>query len=570
MSTPLPPDASNDSQLLRAEEACVPFDPNGDAFVQTQAQWAQAPEYPLALRLITGPSGSGKTRLALELCERLETQGWTVGFMQSDCDIAQAQALGRQIWQAKRNYCIVVDDAQTHQPTLLALLKTVLGNREASGDQVLVRVLLLARDAGAWWSLLADHDPACQALLRSASCSGPFPLPTLYASAADRLKAYQRALHTFAARLNTTAPDHPPALEDALFGHPLSIQMAALLALRGVPALRADALADATVTQARQHWATDAALLLALATLSDGITSDRDIEPIWRALGGDKAELKSLFRTLSGLTPGQHGLQRLRPKQMGDALVAQILQGDQGAHVLDALLAKGDARVHHHSLAVVARLLAQHPALDTLLEDALSRHFVACADALVAVCTEESPSPLPACAERAFLRLPKQQRWQLAGNLASKVGFNLPPLLGLKTRLCQEAVDKARQKLNPSKPESMADCAAALQHHSLALHCNGAPAAALQAAQDAVHLRQQLAQINPERFEPDWAASLFTHANRLADLGLHAQAVAAAQQSLAVYQGLTHNKPGRYEEAQERVQIACTQWQDVPPNGKPF
>ncbi len=115
----------------------------------------------------------------------------------------------------------------------------------------------------------------------------------------------------------------------------------------------------------------------------------------------------------------------------------------------------------------------------------------------------------------------------------------------------------------------MADCAAALQHHSLALHCNGAHAAALQAAQDAVPLRQQLAQINPERFEPDWAASLFTQANRLADLGLYDQAVAAAQQSLALYQGLAQTKPGRYEEAQEQVHTACTQWQDMPVNAKP-
>ena len=576
MSTPSSPDASNDSQLLRAEEACVAFDPNGEAFVQTQAQWAQAREYPLALRLITGPSGSGKTRLALELCERLEAQGWTVGFMQSGCDIAQAQALGRQIWQAQRNYCIVVDDAQTHQATLLALLKTVLANREASGDQVLVRVLLLARDAGAWWSRLADHDPACQALLRSASCSGPLPLPTLYANAADRLKAYQLALHTFAARLNSTATDHPPALDEALFGHPLYIQMAALLTLRGVQALRAEALADALVTQARQHWAKDAALLMALATLSGGIASDRDIEPIWRALDGDKAQLKTLFRRLTAMSPGQHGLQRLRPKLIGDALVAQTLQGDQGARVLDALLSKGDAHVHHNSLAVVARLLAQNPtqspSLATLLEDALSRHWVVCAEALVAVCIEESPSPLPQCAERAFLRLPKQQRGQLAGSLANKIGFDIPPLLGLKTLLCQEALDKARQKLNPSKPESMADCASALQHHSLALHYTCAHAAALDAAQGAATMRQQLAQVNPERFEPDWAASLFSYANRLAEQGMTGEAEAAAQQSFAVYQRLVQSKPGRYEEALECVRTACASWQEasnITPNDTP-
>jgi hypothetical protein len=565
MSTPFSPDSSNDSQLLRAEEACVAFDPTREAFVQAQLEWAHASEYPLAVRLVTGASGSGKTRMALALCERLEAQGWSVGFMQSSCDIPQAQAMGRQIWQAVGPCCIVVDDAQAHQPTVLALLQTVLANREASRGQVAVRVLLLARDAGAWWGLLADQDAACQTLLRSPACSGPVPLPMLHASAAERIKAYHLALHTFAERLNTAAiaSDPQTALDEALFGNPLHIQMAALLALRGVKTPPAQALADALVTQLRQNWGEESTLLTALATLSGGIASDRDIEPIWRALDGDKAQLKTLFRRLTAMSPGQHGLQRLRPKLMGDALVAQTLQGDQGARVLDALLARGDAHMHHNSLAVVARVLAQHPALNTLLEDALSRHWVACAEALVAVCIEESPSPLPQCAERAFLRLPKQQRWQLAGSLANKIGFDVAPLLGLKTLLCQEALNKARQKLNPSKPESMADCASALQHHSLALHYNGAHAAALDAAQEAAAMGQQLAQINPERFEPDWAASLFSYANRLAEQGMTGEAEAAAQQSFAVYQRLVQSKPGRYEEALEGVRGACALWQEA-------
>jgi hypothetical protein len=170
------------------------------------------------------------------------------------------------------------------------------------------------------------------------------------------------------------------------------------------------------------------------------------------------------------------------------------------------------------------------------------------------------------------LRLPKQQRWQLAGSLANKVGFNIPPLLGLKALLCQEALDKARQKMNPGKPESIADCASALHQHSLALHFKGANADALSAAKEAADMRQQLTHANPDRFEPDWAASLFSYANRLAEQGMPAEAGAAAQQSFAVYQRLAQNKPGRYEEVLERVRIACELWQEAPTvtaNGAP-
>lgn len=564
----------SDSQLLRAEEAAVPFAPCGEAFLQTQLDWATANEHPLAVRLLTGPSGAGKTRLALELCQRLLAQGWQVGFLRRECDTVDAATVGRLIWQAQYPCCVVLDEAQMRQPVLLELLKTVLANRDAAPVQV--RVLLLAQDAGEWWRLLPGQDMACEVLLGGPATSGPVPLPPLYPDAQERSRAYQLALRTLAARLNVTPPEDLPNLDAAAFAHPLYIQMAALLALRGVRPETAEALPRALADQEQRHWAQalrghtqdstgpdpvpQAALLMTLATLSGGIFSDRDIEPLWRALDGDKAQLKGLFKALAPLYPDRPGLQALQPALLGEALVAQTLLGKQGAGLLDAIFSKGDAHLHHTSLTIMARLLHQQLAVAPLLEDALSRHFVACAAELVAVCTE-TPSPLPQCAERAFLRLPKQQRWQVAGALAQRVEFGVPPLVGLKVLLCQEALDKARQKLNPSKPETLADCASALHHHALALHYNGANAAALDAAKEAADMRQQLAQINPERFEPDWAASLFAHANRLAEQGLHDQAVVTAQQALNVYQRLALDKPARYGDALERVRIACALWQ---------
>lgn len=64
------------SLLLRAEEACVPFDKGRDEFLAGLLEWIQGPsKFPLALRLLIGPGGVGKTRLLIEACHRLEG-GW--------------------------------------------------------------------------------------------------------------------------------------------------------------------------------------------------------------------------------------------------------------------------------------------------------------------------------------------------------------------------------------------------------------------------------------------------------------------------------------------------------------
>ena len=95
----------SDSQMLRPEEALIPFDPSAETFLQTQLDWAHAADDPLAVRLLTGQGGIGKTRLAQALCQRLQTQGWQTGFLRSDCDPDNAAALGRLIWDAKQNFC---------------------------------------------------------------------------------------------------------------------------------------------------------------------------------------------------------------------------------------------------------------------------------------------------------------------------------------------------------------------------------------------------------------------------------------------------------------------------------
>lgn len=569
----------SDSQLLCAEEAAMPFDANGNPFLQNLLDWAHTTDSPLSVRLITGPSGAGKTRQALALCQRLHQAGWHSGFLPRDCDPHHGAALGRQIWEAQHPYCVVVDDAEMRQPVLLALLKTVLANRETSPPPVQVRVLLLARHEGDWWRLLPGKDSDCQTLLDSAACSGPVPLPALYASETARQTAYQVALHTLAQRLQLSLPSSQPDLSAAHFAHPLYLQMAALLAVRGHATPSADALASAMLDLEQDYWrqalnhlapeyaglAPQASLLMTLATLGRNIVSDRDIEPVWRALGQDKAELKILFKTLAPLYTDRPGLQGLRPDLLGEALVADTLRGPHGAHVLDAVLSKDDAPLHHTSLTVLARVLPQHPELGAVLETALKRHLTSCAAELLAVCLE-TPSPLPRLAEQVYRQLPKQQRWQIAGAVGKRLEFNVPPLLALKVLLCENVLEKARQKLSPNKPQTLSDYAAALVQLSIALHYQGAPDAALGFSQEAVRTYQTLAQSNPERFEPDWALALDNYASDLADHGQFDAALGATQQAHQLYGQLAQSKPGWYLFEQERARLNGALWQWLASN----
>jgi len=564
----------SDSQLLCAEEAIIPFDANGSAFLQSLLDWAHADDAPLSVRLVTGPSGAGKTRQALALCHSLHQAGWHSGFLPRDCDPHHGAALGRQIWEAHQPYCVVVDDAEMRQPVLLALLKTILANRETGPHPVQVRVLLLARHEGDWWRLLPGKDSDCQTLLDSTACSGPVALPALYPGETERQRAYQDALKTLAQGLKRSLPTSLPELSAPQFAHPLYLHMAALLAVRGQSVPSADTLASAMLGLEHDYWhqalnhlgpeyaglAPQAALLMTLATLSRHIVSDRDIEPIWRALGQDKAELKTLFKLLAPLYTDRPGLQGLRPDLLGEALVASTLSGPHGAHLLDAVLSKDDASLHHTSLTLLARVLARQPELGPLLESALKRHLTSCAAELLAVCME-TPSPLAALAEQVYRQLPKQQRWQIAGAVGKRLEFNVPSLLTLKVVLCENVLEKARQKLNPDKPQTLSDYAAALVQLSIALHYRGEPDAALGFSQEAVRTYQTLAQSNPERFEPDWALALDNYASDLADHGQFDAALQATQQAHQLYAQLAQSKPSWYVYEQERTRLNAVLWQ---------
>ena len=191
-----------DSQLLRAEEAAVPFDSARQPELDALDAWLNDAQWPQAVRLITGAGGLGKTRLALELCQ--QSAGWHSGFLEIGIELKDIQTTWRTLRAITQPLLIVIDYAETRQAVLLALVKAIL--HAPPHNEQHVRLLLLARDAGEWWENLPGKDPECEPFLSGYATSGPVRLSALHATVLDRQSAYKQALMAFAEKFGAESP----------------------------------------------------------------------------------------------------------------------------------------------------------------------------------------------------------------------------------------------------------------------------------------------------------------------------------------------------------------------------
>lgn len=592
------------SQLLRAEEAVVPFDLLRQPFLDSQLTWAKATVHPIALRLLTGQGGTGKTRLALELCSQLCGAGWQTGFLRSECEAASMPELAKRmaaVSQGGQAICVVVDYAETRQAVLLKLLVDL----QALPMSAPIRFLLLARDGGEWWALLPSLEIKCESLLLGEAASGPYMLPPLHDSEASRQAAYQTALRAFSEQLSMVPPMGLPALEGEHFAHPLYVQMAALMALHGEKPHSAQGLARAIVNHESRYWRNavqglapvpipnEVATLMTVATLANGFSTVRDVEKIWEKAGCTKGLLKPLWQALCPLYPGRQGLQGLRPDLLGEALVAQSVMGSVGKEVLSAMLGAGSSAQRKSCLTVLARLLLQRDDIASMVQAALTEHFSICFKDLCEVCIA-TPSPLAELAVSSFKELPRTRQHQMAGLLVPVFQHQVLPLTSLAVAVGEAQCEKLEPKqgdmqssldkqqswgrallhlsIDYSRNGSLAqaletgekaqgvfarllerdkcfeaDYSGSLDNYANQLSANGREAEALDCAKQALEMSRSLAQNDLEKFEPHYASSLNNYAVRLTENGREAEASDCAKRALEIYQRLAQQKPERFE-----------------------
>ena len=140
--------------------------------------------------LVTGSGGSGKTRLGREACVQMQLVArWDAGLADDQ------RRDGTPTDRLQRPTLMVVDDADLRTGLISALVDYLRWDNAEPP----VRLLLLARAAGAWWDRLVRQQELAGAYTILDLDRHPVP-------PADRAEHFRRASTAFAAYRDPAAP----------------------------------------------------------------------------------------------------------------------------------------------------------------------------------------------------------------------------------------------------------------------------------------------------------------------------------------------------------------------------
>ena len=227
--------------LLRADLAIVPFHGRDDELAAL-TEWATG-ERKESVALVTGSGGMGKTRLARELSLELRAEGILCGFVEpSDVD----RCVGFLRARANVPMLLVIDYAETIEDRIADILKVV-----SKRNLTALRILLLARSAGYWWTKLkrmgagiGDH------LTRE-----PEKLRPLTLGIEARRHSYYLAASAFAERLKRPKPKSEPSdLGASDYERALLLHMTALLAVQDIRVQGMDSILQGVLAREAEYW----------------------------------------------------------------------------------------------------------------------------------------------------------------------------------------------------------------------------------------------------------------------------------------------------------------------------
>lgn len=258
------------ARMLRAQSGVIAFSGRDDELGALE-EWCSGKED--SVMLLHAQGGQGKTRLALELVERQRRRGWVGAMVHADFH-DMAAALGRveverALLRSQVELLIIVDYAEawctssalSDDPVrrLLRLIKS-----RPTESTAPVRVLLIARSPGAWWTDLRDklHGLATREMRLGPLADDRGPRPALYREALTALASGLTQLPGYAggdwpAVAAGLAP--PAALDEVRYAHALTLYERALADLlqagpRPVPVGPSASTEDILLSHESTYW----------------------------------------------------------------------------------------------------------------------------------------------------------------------------------------------------------------------------------------------------------------------------------------------------------------------------
>ncbi len=456
----------------------------------------------VAGRLYVGDGGVGKTRLSIELADELDRCGWEVARISSLSDPAG-------VWRAvegasaPKGILVIIDYVEAKKDALQQLAFEAERLAKSSGPNL--RILVLSRSAQPWWES-ALSEKGMEIFERV-----PFDLGQAKTGLPPdvREQLFDHSVNVFRARLQPLglAGDATPRpdLSADTFERPISIAFAAYLTARGESASSGLNLISDMMKEEERGWRRYLAAIGARADASRIERIRRGAAQITLLQGADvplaracvgldtyfgpqtPAELTQTLAELGQFYPADtktgDTISALEPDILGERLVADVSAFPEGADLLSQTLAAASdfdtfPVKAAAALQVLIRGAAQNPEAETRERfhqfiDALTRNIL--------------QGQLPIQAIRVFSSaLPEQT-----------------------TALRAFAVAVETQHLRSDSGDMSPESRAAILNNLGGRHYDlGNRDHAMQATQEAVDIRRELAHKNPDAFNPDLAMSL--------------------------------------------------------------
>lgn len=556
-------EAPGPGELLTAAHEVIPFREAGrDKELARLAEWCNG-EARRDVLLLTGEGGAGKTRLAIEWCRRLRHQGWHAGFLRrdrkgNDLDALVAGAAPR---------LIVIDYAETHLGVLTDLLYKMALNCETGPK---VRLLLLSRRAGDWWTALREGRewPEIRPLLGSSQTQEIEPLVS---GEEERRSAFRAAAEGFALARGGKLPEHlpEPPFEHPDFARALYLHMAALAALEGKTIGSAAEALTETLDHERRFWLrqveeikldADVALWMkrslrhavAALTLIGGADPERAQALFGRVLtpSAGRTELRDLvadgLRRLYGRMGNEGlGLEPLRPDLLGEELIAAELERTPA--LLDRVLDGATAEEAQKALTVLTRLAQRRPGQGkTWLAAAFRGERLEQLAELALEVGIETGDPVGVVLAR---EIEQRANGELVRRLMDRCDLSrysesvpLFEVVLVSTQRCFSRLPPMGS--SPLDEVALQERARIAHNLGLRLSRSGRLEEALSAAKEAVEICRTLLITRAGIFLPDLANSLNSLGTALIDLGRRKEALGVMEEAVAHYRVLSNGRPG--------------------------